>query len=147
VARPERFEFSTLCFEGGCCIQLSYGRPFYSAFLGRNLVQLGQTPAAHALLAIGGELLVGRNIGPWGIYNNLKCAPAGAGVRLTLLTDSESLELRIVEPKIGNEVIAHHQGPSLRQHPVLLRISSHARRNNDDRDSKLIVGKKLTGGA
>ena len=26
VARPERFELPTLCFEGRCSIQLSYGR-------------------------------------------------------------------------------------------------------------------------
>ena len=28
VARPERFELPTLCFEGRCSIQLSYGRNF-----------------------------------------------------------------------------------------------------------------------
>ncbi len=28
VARPERFELPTLCFEGRCSIQLSYGRTF-----------------------------------------------------------------------------------------------------------------------
>src|ERR1700688_3840701 len=28
VARPERFELPTLCFEGRCSIQLSYGRVF-----------------------------------------------------------------------------------------------------------------------
>jgi hypothetical protein len=26
MARPERFELPTLCFEGRCSIQLSYGR-------------------------------------------------------------------------------------------------------------------------
>jgi hypothetical protein len=28
MARPERFELPTLCFEGRCSIQLSYGRVF-----------------------------------------------------------------------------------------------------------------------
>src|ERR1700730_17688120 len=88
-------------------------------------------------------LLVGRNIGPGGIYNNLKRPPAGLGAGPTLLANTESLELGIVEPKIGNEVVAHHQGPSLCQDQILLGISSHARRNNDDRDSKFIVGQKL----
>jgi hypothetical protein len=29
MARPERFELPTLCFEGRCSIQLSYGRVFF----------------------------------------------------------------------------------------------------------------------
>ena len=29
MARPERFELPTLCFEGRCSIQLSYGRNFF----------------------------------------------------------------------------------------------------------------------
>ena len=29
MARPERFELPTLCFEGRCSIQLSYGRVGY----------------------------------------------------------------------------------------------------------------------
>ena len=29
MARPERFELPTLCFEGRCTIQLSYGRVGY----------------------------------------------------------------------------------------------------------------------
>ena len=29
LARPERFELPTLCFEGRCSIQLSYGRVFF----------------------------------------------------------------------------------------------------------------------
>jgi hypothetical protein len=28
MVRPERFELPTLCFEGRCSIQLSYGRVF-----------------------------------------------------------------------------------------------------------------------
>ena len=30
MARPERFELPTLCFEGRCSIQLSYGRVVFS---------------------------------------------------------------------------------------------------------------------
>jgi hypothetical protein len=33
MARPERFELPTLCFEGRCSIQLSYGRNFVASSL------------------------------------------------------------------------------------------------------------------
>ncbi len=33
LARPERFELPTLCFEGRCSIQLSYGRAVPSGLL------------------------------------------------------------------------------------------------------------------
>lgn len=51
----------------------------------------GKPRLVQALLAIRDGLLVGGNISARGIYNNLNLSPAGAGVRLTLLTNSECL--------------------------------------------------------
>jgi hypothetical protein len=51
MARPERFELPTLCFEGRCSIQLSYGRAVVSAILSlRRVLGIlnlqGRVPAA-----------------------------------------------------------------------------------------------------
>jgi hypothetical protein len=40
VARPERFELPTLCFEGRCSIQLSYGRSSLLYLKSWRMVQL-----------------------------------------------------------------------------------------------------------
>ena len=61
MARPERFELPTLCFEGRCSIQLSYGRavdhsdskPFFdfvSTMLGFTLPDLCQNLSSALLL-------------------------------------------------------------------------------------------------
>ena len=38
MARPERFELPTLCFEGRCSIQLSYGRAVEVSLILKHLL-------------------------------------------------------------------------------------------------------------
>ena len=49
VARPGRFELPTLCLEGRCSIQLSYGRTSYvdsKSFIAKKSMILGRVPSA-----------------------------------------------------------------------------------------------------
>src|SRR6202790_663131 len=79
------------------------------------------------------------------VDNDLDGAPIGIRVRALSFAESQSLELRIIEGEIRDEVISHPHGAGLRQHQVLLRISRRAGGNDHDGDSEFRVGQKRAG--
>ena len=46
MARPERFELPTLCFEGRCSIQLSYGRAVEVGLILKHLLPFPKTKSS-----------------------------------------------------------------------------------------------------
>src|ERR1700690_3457497 len=99
------------------------------------------------VLFAGGGLLGGRELGAGGIDDDLDGAPAGIrGCCARGLARADGLELGIVKAETVDEVIAHDGGAGLRQHEVLVRITSHAGANDDDSDAKFVVSEELAGG-